>query len=152
MGKLKTWWYRLFANNLWYDYLDARFETAEWTTRYKRVLSEKADLVREDSKIAAEICNMRNQIRTLEHQDPTAASLDASRHHAAQDRIRSLEGDVKHLEELLEPVRTQLRQELANSYYCDEVMEHFAGDQPQFNNLPEEERQRFFDIVDKKLA
>jgi len=95
MEKIKTWWYKLVAHDLWYNYLESREDVKSWVARYNRLQAEKMDLVREDGKIAAEICNMRTSIRTLKQQDPMAASLDSARHHAAQTRIRDLEHQLR---------------------------------------------------------
>ena len=132
MVNLKNIWYRLVANGLVKELERTKKDHGNLHDRYEMV-------VRDRDRISKENADLWERVS----RDDAGLAVQMLKMRAEVGR--ELRGS-------LEIVRTQLRQELANSYYNDELLEHYAGDQASFNDIPEEDRRRYFAMVDKKLA
>ena len=99
MVNFKKFWYNLVAQSLVFELERRKTDHDNLHVRYVHMVGERDKALRttgtEDMKFAKEIMNLRTKVRSLEQQDPTAASLDSARHNAAQARIRDLEGQLR---------------------------------------------------------
>jgi hypothetical protein len=136
MEKIKAWWYKLVASDL---VLKIKLVDA-------RLASEKiiSDALRK------ELNSVRRRYAEVTEKLHMKLANDDSR--AAVQILRERMGMDSTLPGKLDIVRQQLRQELAVACYHDELLEHYASDQCSFDDLPLEERKRYFKMIDDQTS
>jgi multidrug resistance efflux pump len=98
------WWYKYLVPHLldtcffyrirYQKFLD-QYREAELEIKKTKIKGQKqANSIKKLKKAAYDL---KRELEDLRRKDPLGKSIDAARHHAAQDRIRTLEAQVIHL-------------------------------------------------------
>ncbi|MCV0439771.1 MAG: hypothetical protein K5880_14180 [Hydrogenophaga sp.] len=144
MANFKAWWYRLVAGGL----LRQLGEQIA-ATKSNALSWAAADQVADD--LRKEVNELRRQVPMLKSELKYAQESRTADAAATAQIVRERMGMDADLPGKMDLLRQQLKQELAYVAYLEEIKEHYAGDQPSFNALPLEERQRYFEQVEGQV-
>jgi predicted RNase H-like nuclease (RuvC/YqgF family) len=94
MYDLKTLWYKLVARDLLFCYNVSRNDIEQHRSSLSNWQREYSLLLKQLKEVQQENRSLRNQIDQF-NSNPLGPVLDAARHHAAQQRIRDLESQLR---------------------------------------------------------